>query len=333
MATSPVPIVDFDPKGPHAHFHTLALLCGWTAEERRRRTAGYAAGVLGYSVETTLPLIGDILDLAEQGIQAPGSLRRLAGKHLVHEKLVDEFVSSFFAFAENVTVDIPDAAGMDREEVFWRLFRVPHVRKLFSDVPGMLRDAVWYELLSPNGGLRAMGEGPGHDATKAEIASQLSGPGWLAGLLLIVIAILAQHHPKLTPSVNRASYILGSDELLGERARGMRTVLEAWANSKALAPLWAGVIAATPASGIFDASALLATVLDNEKRLSAFSLAKWFVEFAGKHKVEKSNDWPIPAKRLIKLPKKIERIEPKLAPFRDKWLQRAIDYRAPVPAR
>ena len=318
------PAIDFDLKSPFAFFYTLGVMCKWTPDRHRRARANLAPGLMGVVFERMLPLMERLGEVAKQGVPPSGTLRRIATEYLKSESLVEEFL----AFGQRTVSDVREAVpgipqDMDGEEVFWRTQRIPgripH-EKMLAAIP-------WQELVSPKDGIAAMGRAPGIEAIEAEIDTTLKSDASFAGLILVLAATLDIHHQPLSASVNRASYVLGSERVMGQRARTMRHVIKTWTKWRPVAPLWAGAIVV---SKDWEGDSVLRVIADDESRNRVLSTAKWFANFATQHKAKRAVEPLIPADEVVQMPESMVPERPNLSPLDGAALEEARAYEAPT---
>jgi hypothetical protein len=202
----------------------------------------------------------------------------------------------------------------------------------YGDPYGTSRE-LWRTVFDPAGHFRAVADAPGRDRLVQDFARAIQGGAFFAGVLLLLVAKLAQRHPEVEPSLNRAVSVMRgwSDRGLME-VPSDRTLFAAWTNWRRLAPLWAafgGEFQQARAPGFTPYAAGLEALHDPVRLKSILRHAMWFRSFAVSF-IPKGAPAPlIPPNEALQIVADVEELEPDLAPLSPDDLTAAKEHWAP----
>jgi hypothetical protein len=204
---------------------------------------------------------------------------------------------------------------------------------LYGDPAGTSRE-LWRTVFDPIGHFRTIADAPGRDRVVQDLARAIESGAFLAGVLLMLVAKLAQRHPEVGASLNRAVTVMR-----GWSARGLmkvpsdRTLFFAWERWRHLAPLWVAVTgevqqARSPGRTLF--AAHLEVLHDPVRLKRMLGDAKWFRSFAVSFIPERATAPLIPPGKALRIIAEVEEVEPELTPLPPDDLAAAKAYRAPT---
>jgi hypothetical protein len=217
------------------------------------------------------------------------------------------------------------------------LARMPGAATFYTSFFGEPEDtsrALYQTVFEPAGHLRSVAEAPGSQQLLLDYTKAVQGGAFYAGTMLLLVAMLAQRHPEVPASINRAIAIME-----GWSARGLmrlpsdRTLLSAWKNWRHLAPLWAadaGAFQHARATKLSDFSAGLEAMLEPARLSRMLGEAKWFRSFATTFVPEHASAPLVPAGDALEIIAKAPEEEPCFAPLPPADLEAALRYRAPT---
>ena len=177
----------------------------------------------------------------------------------------------------------------------------------------------WTEnLWEPAGGFATLLETPNKGSLEKEIAKPGGGAAMLAGFSLLTLAMMTEHHPEISPSLNRAFAAVEARfqaarkaglEIVGTSERALKQGWDAW---RCVSHLWAARVLLTLAvdttSGKRATDALPATVQQH----MLFSASAWFYEFVTSFKASRSSRSLVDVPEMITLQTGIEPRKPDL---------------------
>lgn len=205
--------------------------------------------------------------------------------------------------------------------------------RFFGDPRGVaasLEDRVF----NPAGHYRAVAEAPGREQLLTEYARAIEGGAYLAGVQLCLVAMMAEHHPEVPASLNRAIAIMINGAILGPtKVPSDRSLWSAWTKWRHIAPLWAAHIgefqdAHTP--GCLPLAAGFEVLHQPAKLQRLLSHAKWFSSFAVGFVPEGAKTPLIPVTEALRVVANVPEIRPPMAPLPPELLAIAAAYRAPT---
>jgi hypothetical protein len=203
----------------------------------------------------------------------------------------------------------------------------------YGDPHGTSRE-LWRTVFDPAGHFRAVADAPGRDRLVQDFARAIQGGAFFAGVLLLLVARLAQRHPEVGASLNRAVSVMQ-----GWSARGVmkvpsdKTLFSAWTEWRHLAPLWAAFGAEfqqVRALGFAPFAAGLETLHDPVRLRQTIRHAKWFRSFAVSFSSKRNGDPLIPPGEALQIIADVEALEPDLPPLPPDDLAAAKAHRAPT---
>ena len=217
------------------------------------------------------------------------------------------------------------------------LTRMPGSAAFYTSFFTQSREAtqsVFQNVFEPSGHFRTVAEAPGSQQLVLDYGKALQGGAFYAGLLLIIVAMLAQRHPELPPSLRRAIAVLE-----GWSARGLmqlpsdRTLISAWKNWRHVAPLWAayaGEFQDARASNLSSFAAGLEALQDPVRLGRLLGHAKWFRTFGTSFIPEHATAPLIPPGDAVEIIAKAAEEMPPLAPLPPADVEVVRNYRAPT---
>lgn len=178
------------------------------------------------------------------------------------------------------------------------------------------------DLLQGARGFTNAARAPSIDEISGRIFDNMTGEPMLAGFVLCTVATIAEHHPNLTASVNRACEII--EGLPAIRASERKTK-QAWKNWRDMSPLWAGLLCV---SGDVDWQEMWRKIRFFEDIDVSVAYAKWFCEFATTHIAKGSSVPLVPEDEIVRISVPVEPKKPALDPLPDSVLKIAEGYMA-----
>jgi hypothetical protein len=328
------PVVDFLPGQPDSYIRALALMCWQEKHVRADRVAAIAAAVAGGFRDFGNRLLGII-----EGNEIPpsGTLFRLLGDDPILQKPALRFIAEIiYRFGKT---DF-DHIGTERD--FWRLCHrdivASYVDVMVSNFSTESLIADFIGRTDPEVGYAKVSGLPPYDVIMTEVTSLMLGNPMRAGLELILFETIRQNHDtEFQASLTLVREIILETVKIGPQRFGIRRQKEAWAKWKALSPLWAGILAeARPwhretLIDVYSIQTLILKVLSNdERRLRAFEYAQWFrIRATSDAHKQFTAEYLVAFEAIVRLPRYIKAIEPKLVPLSTSVLQKARKLRPP----
>lgn len=229
------------------------------------------------------------------------------------------------AVAKQVGVEPEELLRMPRSAAF--------AATALSDPQGARRtlDAAVFK---PAGHFRSVAEAPGSIKLLEDYENAANGGAMLAGTVLLLTAIMAQHHPDLPASQSRSIEIIESMFGRGEMAAfSGRTIKHFWKEWRHVAPLWAAVtgnIQIMQQQGFTPHAAGIETLQSPESLGRVIAHAKWFHEFATTFIPARGQGPIIDPKDVVAIISSIPAEAPPLARLRPVDVKAARAYRAPT---
>ncbi len=206
-------------------------------------------------------------------------------------------------------------------------------RSYFTDPARSARELA-HNVFVPAGHFRAVADAPGRDRVIMELERAINGGAYLAGVQLALIATIAEHHPEMSASLNRAIAVMQAWPARGVRKLPSdRTLVDVWTRWRHLAPLWAAYAAELLSAGNlgFTADAAgLEAVHDPVRLRRILGGAKWFRSFAVSFVPERAKAPLVPPGKALLIDAEVEELEPYLPPLPPNDLAAAKAYRAPT---
>jgi hypothetical protein len=206
-------------------------------------------------------------------------------------------------------------------------------RSYFTDPARSARELA-QRVFVPVGHFRAVADAPGRDRVLEELQRAINRGAYLAGVQLTLVATIAEHHPEMSASLNRAIAVMQAWPARGVRKLPSdRTLVDVWTRWRHLAPLWAAYAAELLSAGNlgFTADAAgLEAVHDPIRLRRILSSAKWFRAFAASRSSKHAKAPLIPPGKALQIIADVEALKPDLAPLPPDDLAAARAYRVPT---
>jgi hypothetical protein len=190
------------------------------------------------------------------------------------------------------------------------------------------------QVFYPAGHFRTVAQAPGLDRLLADLQRANDRGAYLAGILLLLIATMAERHPEISASLNRAVAAIHASSNRGVgKLPSDRTLMEIWKTWRHLAPLWAAYaleLQRTLALGFTVDAAGLEVMHDPERLRRILSSAAWFRSFAESFSSERAGAPLIPPGKALRLIADVEKANPELEPLTAEELAAAKAYLAPT---
>jgi hypothetical protein len=224
------------------------------------------------------------------------------------------------------------AIGLPAEE----LARMPGATTLYQNYyinPARLARELMDKVFTPAGHFRTVAAAPGWDRLLTEMQHTAERGAQRAGVLLLIVATLAECHPEFPASLNRAIAVVeaGSARDVWKVPSG-RTLIEIWTRWKQLAPLWAACtleIYRGLSHGLSPNVAELEAAYDPTRLKRILGTAKWFQSFAESHRSERARGPLLQPGEALQIVADVDEIRPNLEPLSAEDLMAASAYHAP----
>lgn len=233
-------------------------------------------------------------------------------------ELILEFLSTLAADGSSGDVAINE--GLHRFIVLVRSKKLRPNEALASTIR-----EIRAEFIEPYGDDLALAASESADAVGREISERMEGAAFRSGLLLCTVARLAEHEMKNLQTINRSNYIISS--VKGSKFNS-KTTMAMWSRWKTMSPVWAGLITASNYRTSEDD--LLSTIFVKGGVERTFSHAKWFVDFATRHRSthSKAADVLIDPSLVIAIDIPVDSVKPPLPPLSAAERAACFKYRA-----
>ncbi len=216
------------------------------------------------------------------------------------------------------------------------LARMPGYSAFFKSLvinPLEFSETVFERIFNPAGSYRTLAEAPGTSQILKDYARAAEGHAYFSGVLLMITANIALHHPDVQPSLNRAMEVIQDwPNSIRKKVPSDRTIWKYWKQSRSISPLWAAYITAHNeynAGNVESSAAAHDLFMDLAKFRQMVAYAKWYSAFA----VSRSSDGAagplIPHDEVVEVVADVSPIQPHLQPLRPEMLRAAKNYLAP----
>ncbi len=204
----------------------------------------------------------------------------------------------------------------------------------FFAQPGAAARALDERVFEPVGHFRAAAEAPGSERLVRDYAKAVEGGAFHAGVLLLLVAMLAHCHPDVPASLNRALAILGRwRERRLMHLPSERALLQGWKAWRHVAPLWAAFGAEfqdARRGSLSDFAAGLEALQDPARLGRVLGHAKWFRRFATTFVPEHASGPLIPPGLALQIVCDAPEEEVPFAPLPEADVEAARRYQAPT---
>jgi hypothetical protein len=214
------------------------------------------------------------------------------------------------------------------------LARMPGARAFYQGYfthPAHSATQLWDSVFDPNGHFLQLVSAPAWDTLLSELNRTTERDGFFAGMLLFVVARLAERHPETPASLNRAIAVLKAAWGPGTQ-KLPSNLLQIWKRWRHLAPLWAAYnmeVQDAQALGFTSDAAALEAVHDPKRLKRILGMSKWFQRFAESFAADRARGALIPPGKALQIVADADEVKPEFKLLLPEDLAAARAYHAP----